>query len=68
MLENIPNNSMYTTIPLEVEICFLEEDLWDIQNEIPDEPCDFYELDISFLERDIAEFEDILKNAPEEMI
>ena len=34
MLENISNNSMYTTIPPEVEICFTEEELWDKQNEI----------------------------------
>ena len=68
MLENISNNSMYTTIPPEVEICFTEEELWDRQNEILDEPCDFYVLDMDFLERDIAEFEDILENAPEEMV
>jgi len=67
MLENIANNSMYTTIP-EYEIFFTEDELWDMQNEIPDEPCDFEELDVDFIEMENAEFEDILKNEPREMI
>lgn len=67
MLENIPNNSMYTTIPPEVdEICFIE--LWEKQNGIPNEPCDFEDLDMNFLEIENAEFEDMIKNAPKEMI
>ena len=63
MLENIPNNSMYTTIIPDMEIYIVDE--WEKQNMIPDEPCEFEDFDMNFLDYEQEEFEDILKNEPQ---
>lgn len=65
MLENIANNSMYTTIPPFNEPELDEFDLWEM-SEIPEEPYDDY-FDFKFIEQEKEELEDILKNCPEEM-
>ena len=55
MLENIPNNSMYTTIPPIEDISFFDDDVVDYN---------FEPLDTSFIENEDKEMEDLIKHEP----
>ena len=60
MLENIPNNSMYTIIEPQYEEC----ETYETELDIAETYETLFDIDTSFIEESEDELEDLLKHEP----